>query len=75
MLHMTRKFPTVQFVIQDWTVCRASRESQKVVTDGLWHRIKDWHPYKMTDRRPMGGDDRMFVDAMWWIARTDAPCG
>ncbi len=38
-----------------------------------WDRIKDLVPGKATDCGVTGRDNRLFVDAVLWIARTGAP--
>ena len=35
-----------------------------------WHRIKDFLPGKKSDAGRTAGDNRKFVDAVLWIART-----
>jgi putative transposase len=43
------------------------------LTDEQWARIKDLVPGKETDRGATGRDNRLFLDAVLWIARTGAP--
>ncbi len=38
-----------------------------------WDRIKELIRGKQTDRGVTGRDNRLFVDAVLWIARTGAP--
>ncbi len=44
-----------------------------VLSQAQWHRIKDLVPGKATDRGVTGRDNRMFVEAVLWVARTGAP--
>ena len=44
-----------------------------VLSQAQWHRIKDLVPGKVTDRGVTGGDNRLFVEAVLWVARTGAP--
>ena len=41
--------------------------------DRQWDRIKELIRGKQTDRSVTGRDNRLFVDAVLWIARTGAP--
>ncbi len=44
-----------------------------VLLDAQWDRIKDSVPGKDTDRGMTGRDNRLFVEAVLWVARTGAP--
>lgn len=44
-----------------------------VISDAQWDRIKGLVPGKATDRGVTGRDNRMFVEAVLWVARTGAP--
>ncbi len=44
-----------------------------VLSDAQWDRIKDLVPGKATDRGVTGRDNRLFVEAVLWVARTGAP--
>lgn len=44
-----------------------------VLSDAQWDRIKDMVPGKKSDRGVTGRDNRLFVEAVLWIARTRAP--
>ena len=41
--------------------------------DDQWDRIKDALPGKETDPGRTGADNRLFIDAVMWVARTGAP--
>lgn len=41
--------------------------------DDQWERIKDALPGKDTDPGRTGADNRLFIDAVMWVARTGAP--
>jgi transposase len=43
------------------------------VSDGHWERIKDLLPGKEGDPGVTAADNRQFVDAVLWIAKTGAP--
>ena len=43
------------------------------LTDAQWARIEKRVPGKVGDRGQHGADNRLFVDAVLWIARTGAP--
>lgn len=43
------------------------------MTDAQWQRIEHRVPGKAGDRGATGKDNRRFVDAVLWIARTGAP--
>ncbi len=47
--------------------------SRRTLSDCQWDRIKDLIRGKKTDRGVTGSDNRLFVDAVLWIARTGAP--
>lgn len=44
-----------------------------VLRDDQWNRIKDFLPGKPTDCGVTAGDNRLFVEAVLWIARTGSP--
>ncbi len=46
---------------------------RKMLSDAQWDRIKDRVPGKESDRGVTGRDNRLFVEAVLWIARTGAP--
>ncbi len=46
---------------------------RRELTDAQWKRIKDWVPGKATDCGVTGRDNRLFVDAVLWVARTGSP--
>ena len=46
---------------------------RQVLRDDQWERIKDWLPGKASDRGVTAKDNRQFVEAVLWIARTGAP--
>lgn len=43
------------------------------LTDEQWERIKDLLPGKATDPGRTGRDNRSFLEAILWIARTGSP--
>jgi putative transposase len=43
------------------------------LTDAQWKRIEDLIPGKPSDPGRTGNDNRLFVDAIVWMARTGAP--
>jgi putative transposase len=47
--------------------------SRRTLTDAQWDRIEPLVPGKATDRGVTGRNNRLFVDAVLWIARTGAP--
>ena len=47
--------------------------SRRTLTDAHWARIEPLVPGKAGDRGRSGGDNRLFVDAILWLARTAAP--
>ena len=47
--------------------------NRKGLTDGQWDRIKDLASGKATDCGVTGCDNRLFLDAVLWIARTGSP--
>jgi transposase len=49
------------------------REVRLVLSDEQWARIEGWVAGKPTDRGSTGRDNRMFVEAVLWIARTGSP--
>jgi len=46
---------------------------RRELTDGQWDRIKDLVRGKKTDRGSSGRDNRLFVDAVLWVARVGSP--
>ena len=46
---------------------------RRELTDAQWARIERLVPGKEGDKGRHGEDNRMFVDAVLWIARTGAP--
>jgi len=47
--------------------------SRRTLTDAQWARIKPLVPGKEGDRGRTAADNRLFVDAVLWLARTAAP--
>jgi transposase len=43
------------------------------IMDGKWDRIKDLLPGKKGDPGVTAKDNRLFIDAILWIAKTGAP--
>lgn len=43
------------------------------IPDGQWERIKDMLPGKASDPGATARDNRLFIDAVFWIAKTGAP--
>lgn len=46
---------------------------RKILRDGQWERIQDLLPGKAGDRGVTAKDNRLFVEAVLWIARTGSP--
>lgn len=46
---------------------------RKVLRNDQWERIEGMLPGKVTDCGVTGKDNRLFVEAVLWIARTGAP--
>jgi transposase len=46
---------------------------RRKLTDAQWRRIERLVPGKKGDKGRHGEDDRLFVDAVLWIARAGAP--
>ena len=44
-----------------------------LLSDAQWDRIKDLVAGKESDRGVTGRDNRLFVEAVLWVARTGAP--
>jgi len=42
------------------------------ISDDHWERIKDFLPGQKGDPGVTAKDNRLFVDAVWWIAKTGA---
>lgn len=47
--------------------------SRRTLSDAQWKRIADLIPGKAGDRGVTAHDNRLFVDAVLWVARTSAP--
>ncbi len=47
--------------------------SRRTLTDRQWQRIEERVPGKAGDRGATGRDNRLFVDAVLWVARAGAP--
>lgn len=47
--------------------------SRRTLTDAQWARIALLLPGKKGDRGRTGADNRLFVDAVLWLARTASP--
>ena len=47
--------------------------SRKLLRDNQWERIKDLVPGKASDRAVAAKDNRLFIEAVLWIARTGSP--
>ena len=47
--------------------------ARKVLRNDQWERIEAMLPGKVTDRGVTGKDNRLFVEAVLWVARTGAP--
>ena len=43
------------------------------ITDEQWERIKDFLPGKESDPGRTAADNRLFINAVFWIARTGVP--
>ena len=46
---------------------------RRELADAQWERIKELVPGKETDCGSTGRDNRLFVDAVLWVARTSSP--
>ena len=46
---------------------------RKRLRDDQWERIKDLLPGKVTDAGVTAKDNRLFIEAVLWIARTGSP--
>jgi putative transposase len=46
---------------------------RKLLRDDQWERIQDLLPGKVSDPGATGKDNRLFVEAVLWIARTGSP--
>ena len=46
---------------------------RKLLRDDQWERIRDLLPGKVGDPGATGKDNRLFVEAVLWIARTGSP--
>ena len=47
--------------------------ARKLLRNDQWRRIEHMLPGKVTDRGRTAADNRLFVEAVLWIARTGAP--
>ena len=47
--------------------------NRNILRDDQWERIEDLLPGKKTDKGVTAKDNRLFVEAVLWIARTGAP--
>lgn len=47
--------------------------ARKLLRNDQWRRIEQLLPGKVTDRGRTAADNRLFVEAVLWIARTGAP--
>ena len=47
--------------------------SRRTLTDAQWARIEPLVPGKKGDRGRTGSDNRLFLDAVLWLARTASP--
>lgn len=47
--------------------------ARKLLRNDQWQRIEQLLPGKVTDRGRTTADNRLFVEAVLWIARTGAP--
>ena len=47
--------------------------NRKLLPNDQWERIKDLLPGKKGDPVKTGGDNRLFIEAVLWIARTGSP--
>ncbi|EAR21493.1 IS298, transposase OrfA [Nitrococcus mobilis Nb-231] len=47
--------------------------ARKCLRDDQWRRIEHWLPGKQGDPGRSAVDNRLFVEAVLWIARTGAP--
>jgi len=47
--------------------------SRRTLSDAQWARIEHLLPGKKGDRGRSGADNRLFVDAILWLARTASP--
>ena len=48
--------------------------NRKLLRNDQWEGIKDLLPGKKGDPGKTGGDKRLFIEAVLWIARTGSPC-
>jgi len=46
---------------------------RKLLREDQWERIKDLLPGKASDRGVTAKDNRLFIEAVLWIARTGSP--
>ena len=46
---------------------------RKILRDDQWDRIQELLPGKVSDRGVTAKDNRLFVEAVLWIARTGSP--
>ena len=48
-------------------------ERRHALRDDQWEKIKDALPGKVGDKGRTASDNRLFIDAVMWIAKTGAP--
>ena len=46
--------------------------ARHAISDEHWERIKDFLPGQESDPGVTAKDNRLFIDAVWWIAKTGA---
>jgi transposase len=46
---------------------------RKMLRNDQWERLEPWLPGKASDRGVTAKDNRLFVEAVLWIARTGSP--
>merc|ERR1711964_726260 len=52
---------------------RKDHMNRKLLRNDQWEGIKDLLPGKKGDPGKTGGDERLFIEAVLWIARTGSP--
>lgn len=52
---------------------RVGHMARRLLRDDPWRRIEHWLPGKHGDPGRSAADNRLFVEAVLWIARTGAP--
>ena len=48
-------------------------ENRFVLNDQVWERFAPLLPGKATDSGRTGGDNRLFLEAVFWLVRTGSP--